>query len=122
MNDELTKAAVEAGDALGMSVEVVRVGVYQVPRIEIWLPMDDESGGQPVEIADCDCHNDARFYLSGLECGARIMREQHARLRRAADDTYLWCCTYAQDFRLTDICQSLKAGLVETEALSELEG
>ena len=56
------------------------------------------------------------IYERGLAAGRLQERERYARLRRAADDAYLWCCTYAKDFRLTDTCQSLKAGLAETEA------
>ena len=116
MNDALTKAATEASEVLGMSVEHPRFGV-----VEVYDALDSPAGSMPVESFT---GNDAEAlaYLEGLETGARIQRERYARLRRAADDVYLWCCTYAQDFRLTDTCQNLKAGLAETEALSNLEG
>ena len=110
MTDTLTRAANAASVALGM-------------KLRIYLEEADALGlvglpGQSPERGTCPIFtspNAALAYLEGLETGARIMRERHARLRRAADDTYLWCCTYAQDFRLTDICQSLKAALANLE-------
>ena len=79
MSDTLTRAANAAAEALGMSVEVVRVGVYQVPRIEICGPIDSPENGQPLD-GGIDFHKDtsALAYLKGLETGARLMRERYA--------------------------------------------
>ena len=128
MHDELTRAAAQASKALGMSVEwryvpspspVTWTG--SLMQVEVYDAMDSNAGEQPIESCQWTDDTAALAYLEGLECGARIVRERHARLRRSADDTYLWCRTHIPDFRLTDICQSLSAGLAETEALSQLE-
>ena len=120
MDNALKKAAVEASAALGMSVVPCHVG--PLPWVvETFGPLDGPEGEGPLAQFYTEQTGEVLAYLRGLEVGARIQSERHARLRRAADDTYLWCCTFAKSFRLTDICHNLKAGLVETEALSQLE-
>lgn len=44
---ELDKAAREASEATGLSVEMTRVGLYAVPRVEIFAPIDTEEGSMP---------------------------------------------------------------------------
>ena len=120
MTNELTRAANAASEALGVDVLVGSWpdGNKGKPSRSVALfarsvtPMERVPFEQKIDIPT---PAEALAYLEGLEMGARIMRERHARLRRSADDTYLWCCTYAQDFRLTDTCQSLKAALAELE-------
>ena len=116
MTDILTRAANAASETLGMSVEVLE-GDPDVPlyNIEVWDAMDTPTADGPAVLIAGRTDTSALAYLEGLETGARIVRERHARLRRSADDTYLWCCTHAVAFRLTDICQSLKAALANLE-------
>ena len=112
MTDTLTRAANDASEALGLHVEAYEEG-RNAYLVHVYAPLD-EGEEMPVIQRGGD-HRSTLAYLEGLECGARIMRERHARLRRSADDTYLWCCTHAVAFRLTDICQSLKAALANLE-------
>ena len=79
MTEELTRAAADAGEALGMSVEVpwARGAHYDV---QVWTPMDDEDGGQPLVDSRTNTEAEALAYCRGLETGARIQRERHAEV------------------------------------------
>ena len=54
-------------------------------------------------------------YQRGVIDGATAEQKRHARLVHAARETLDWCRKHATDFRTTDICQDLTAGLAELE-------
>ena len=83
---ELDKAAEEASEALGMSVELGRTehtGGLCYPAVVIWPPMDGADGDQPTENRAFETDAAPLAYLEGLEAGARIQRERHADMQDA---------------------------------------
>ena len=81
MTDELTKAAENASDALGMSVEANPYGesdtLYQV---EVWTGPTAPHGEDLVDSFGFLTAPAALAYLRGLETGARIQRERYAEV------------------------------------------
>ena len=90
MNDALTKAATEASDVLGMSVEITYIVAGQYV-VGLYPPIDGPENGLPVEERELFAPA-ALAYLEGLETGARIQRERYAELLEAAGraEAYAW--------------------------------
>ena len=81
MTDELTRAAAEASEALGMSVELVGPG----PPAGEWIveAWGEDAMGMPALQEHLRSDHAALAYLDGLETGARIQRERYGALVEA---------------------------------------
>ena len=80
MNEELTRAAADASEALGMDLHVDLHRCGHV--LELYGPMHGADGEQPLVTwyNTKQGLNSAIAYLNGLETGARIQRERYAEV------------------------------------------
>ncbi|MBU8871357.1 MAG: hypothetical protein KOO60_10885 [Gemmatimonadales bacterium] len=96
---DLDKAARDASEALGMSIDIQTESDEDLSPvgIDVFAAIDSEEGEMPVLTRMLDSRHEALALLEGLEVGARIANVRHGALVKAARGAYEAFMTLTSD-------------------------